>query len=147
MNSCSLKLPTAKRRISWQSTQAILAKEQENSAAIIKKQAELTDKDREIEHLKARLERADTEKELAISEAVRQKEKEISDKSTKIMELTGQLNSQEKENQLKEKSLKEQYEDKLKYKDEQIEYYKDFKGTPVHQNGGGKPGTTLPYGV
>ena len=43
------------------------------------------------------------------------------------MELTGQLNSQEKENQLKEKSLKEQYEDKLKYKDEQIEYYKDFK--------------------
>ena len=30
--------------------QAILAKEQENSAAIIKKQAELTDKDREIEH-------------------------------------------------------------------------------------------------
>ena len=59
--------------------------------------------------------------------AVRQKEKEISDKSTKIMELTGQLNSQEKENQLKEKSLKEQYEDKLKYKDEQIEYYKDFK--------------------
>ena len=107
--------------------QAILAKEQENSAAIIKKQAELTDKDREIEHLKARLEKADTEKELAISEAVRQKEKEISDKSTKIMELTGQLNSQEKENQLKEKSLKEQYEDKLKYKDEQIEYYKDFK--------------------
>lgn len=58
---------------------------------------------------------------------MRQKEKEISDKSTKIMELTGQLNSQEKENQLKEKSLKEQYEDKLKYKDEQIEYYKDFK--------------------
>ena len=54
---------------------------------------------------------------------MRQKEKEISDKSTKIMELTGQLNSQEKENQLKEKSLKEQYEDKLKYKDEQIEYY------------------------
>ena len=44
-----------------------------------------------------------------------------------ITELKGQLSSKETESQLKEKSLKEQYEDKLKLKDEQIEYYKDFK--------------------
>ena len=46
---------------------------------------------------------------------------------TEITELKGQLSSKETESQLKEKSLKEQYEDKLKLKDEQIEYYKDFK--------------------
>ncbi len=37
------------------------------------------------------------------------------------------LSSKEAENQLKERSLKEQYEEKLKLKDEQIEYYRDFK--------------------
>ena len=46
---------------------------------------------------------------------------------TEIAELKGQLSSKETEIHLKEKSLKEQYEDKLKLKDEQIEYYKDFK--------------------
>ncbi len=31
--------------------------------------------------------------------------------------------------------MKTQYEDRLKLKDEQIEYYKDFKARPVYQNG------------
>ena len=38
-----------------------------------------------------------------------------------------ELKNKETENLLNEKSLKEQYEGKLKLKDEQIEYYKDFK--------------------
>ncbi len=36
--------------------------------------------------------------------------------------MKGQLSNKEAEGQLKEKSLKEQYEEKLKAKDEQIEY-------------------------
>lgn len=107
--------------------EAVQKKEKESDSTISKKNEELAEKEREIEHLKAQLERADTEKKLAVSEAVQSKEKELSDKVTEITELKGQLSSKETESQLKEKSLKEQYEDKLKLKDEQIEYYKDFK--------------------
>ena len=107
--------------------EAVQKKEKESDSTISKKNEELAEKEREIEHLKAQLERADTEKKLAVSEAVQSKEKELSDKVTEITELKGQLSSKENESQLKEKSLKEQYEDKLKLKDEQIEYYKDFK--------------------
>ena len=107
--------------------EAVQKKEKESDSTISKKNEELAEKEREIEHLKAQLEKADTEKKLAVSEAVQSKEKELSDKVTEITELKGQLSSKETESQLKEKSLKEQYEDKLKLKDEQIEYYKDFK--------------------
>lgn len=107
--------------------EAVQKKEKESDSTISKKNEELAEKEHEIEHLKAQLERADTEKKLAVSEAVQSKEKELSDKVTEITELKGQLSSKETESQLKEKSLKEQYEDKLKLKDEQIEYYKDFK--------------------
>ena len=107
--------------------EAVQKKEKERDSTISKKNEELAEKELEIEHLKAQLERADTEKKLAVSEAVQSKEKELSDKVTEITELKGQLSSKETESQLKEKSLKEQYEDKLKLKDEQIEYYKDFK--------------------
>ena len=37
------------------------------------------------------------------------------------------IKNKETESRLNEKSLKEQYEDRLRLKDEQIEYYKDFK--------------------
>ena len=107
--------------------EAVQKKEKERDSTISKKNEELAEKELEIEHLKAQLERADTEKKLAVSEAVQSKEKELSDRVTEITELKGQLSSKENESQLKEKSLKEQYEDKLKLKDEQIEYYKDFK--------------------
>lgn len=107
--------------------EAVQKKEKESDYTISKKNEELAEKEREIGRLKAQLERTDTEKKLAVSEAVQSKEKELSDKVTEITELKGQLSSKETESQLKEKSLKEQYEDKLKLKDEQIEYYKDFK--------------------
>ena len=107
--------------------EAVQKKEKESDYTISKKNEELAEKEREIGRLKAQLERTDTKKKLAVSEAVQSKEKELSDKVTEITELKGQLSSKETESQLKEKSLKEQYEDKLKLKDEQIEYYKDFK--------------------
>ena len=84
-------------------------------------------KDREIEMLKAQIERHNAETRLAIKEAVEVKEQEISKKTTEIIELKGQLTSKDTERELKEKNLKEQYESQLKSKEEQIEYYKDFK--------------------
>ena len=58
---------------------------------------------------------------------MQEKEKELSEKMTEITALRGKISNKEAESKLKEQSIKEQYEEKLKLKDEQIEYYKDFK--------------------
>ena len=52
---------------------------------------------------------------------------EINKKEKSIIELKKELELQEKEYTIKEKNIKETYETKLKDKDEQIAYYKDFK--------------------
>lgn len=62
----------------------------------------------------------DTENKLAVEQAISAKDKTIDS-------LSNELSLKEKEFQLKETSMKESYESKLKDKDEQIAYYKDFK--------------------
>ena len=94
---------------------------------ITSKDSELAKKDRMIEQLKMQIAGEKTERELAVSKAVQQKEKELSEKQTEITKLKGQISNTEAQSKLKEQSLKGQYEDRLKLKDEQIEYYKDFK--------------------
>lgn len=108
-------------------SEAVNKKDKEKQEALERKSEELTEKNRIIEELKAKLGNSETEKKLAISEAVQEKEKEISRKLTEITELKSQLSNKDTENQLKEQSLHREYEDKLKAKDELIEYYKDFK--------------------
>ena len=108
-------------------SEAVNKKDKEKQSILESKQGELTEKNRIIEELKAKLENTETERKLAVSEAVQKKEKEISEKLTEITELKSQLSSKDTENQLKEQSLHKEYEEKLKLKDEQIEYYKDFK--------------------
>ena len=103
--------------------------EQEKISAeeIQRKDARIAEMDKEIEALKAKLRGAETETRLAVSEAISEKEKELADKALSITELEGKLESKAAESELREKSLKDQYESALKMKDEQIEYYKDFK--------------------
>lgn len=84
-------------------------------------------KDMEIAKLKAQIASFETDKELAISKAVNEKEKELSEKENCIVKLNAQIETNQKENQLKEQSLKDQYEEKLRFKDEEIAHYKDFK--------------------
>ena len=96
----------------------------EKEAAVKLAQAE---KDTEIAQLKSKIDSLETEKRLAINEAVATKEKEISKQKEKIALLNGQIETNEKTAQLKEQTLKENYEEKLKDKDEQIAYYKDLK--------------------
>ena len=81
---------------------------------------ELHNKTLEINDLKNKIKIMDTEKKLAINEAVIKKDKEIDT-------LTNKLELSKNEYLIKEKSLKENYEEKIKNKDEQILYYKDFK--------------------
>jgi hypothetical protein len=91
------------------------------------KNAEIANKEKEISELKAKLSSADADKRLAIMETISAKDKEIVEKTNEITSLKGQLDAKSTENELNIKSLKENYETKLKDKEEQIEYYKDFK--------------------
>lgn len=104
-----------------------LQQEKEYGDAISQKNGELAEKDKLIEQLKAQLAGTETEKKLAVAEAIQAKEQEITAGKTEIVTLQSKLSAQETEAQLREKSLQEQYEERLKTKEEQIEYYRDFK--------------------
>lgn len=104
-----------------------LNQENERKEMLATKNTEIANKEKEIAELKARLDAAENDKKIAVLEAVNEKEKLLLERSTEITELKGQLGLQETEAELKIKNLKEGYDAKLKDKDEQIEYYKDFK--------------------
>ena len=95
--------------------------------ALSDKDREINEKDKLISELKSRIDLNESEKKLAINEAVQAKEKELGQKESEITELQGKLKTKDVELELKEKTLKESYDIQLKMKDEQIEYYKDFK--------------------
>ena len=99
----------------------------EYTERITQKDMEISEKNKKISELNAKLDASEMEKKLAISEAVEKKNEELRQKITEIAELKGELKNKATENRLNEKSLTDQYEEKLKQKDEQIEYYKDFK--------------------
>ncbi|MBQ6016640.1 MAG: DUF2130 domain-containing protein [Clostridiales bacterium] len=103
--------------------------EQEKSFAetITGKDKEIANKDMEIEQLKNKLAMGDSEKKLAVSDALRDKDKEVADYQAEIIKLKSQIENQKAESALKEKSIEENYQNQLKAKDEQINYYKDFK--------------------
>ena len=81
---------------------------------------ELNKKSLEITELKNQIKIKDTETELTIKNAITEKDKEIASLNNKL-----ELNKNEFI--IKEKNLKDSYEEKIKNKDEQISYYKDFK--------------------
>ena len=83
-------------------------------------QEELQKKELEISDLKKTIEVQESKSELSLQKALSEKDKEIDSLNNKI-ELKN------KEYSIKENSMKEDYESKLKNKDEQIAYYKDFK--------------------
>ena len=101
-------------------------KDKENALQLLKVdiekrlQEDLNKKDLEINDLKNQLAMQETKQEIAIQTATFEKEKTIDDLNNKI-----KLN--QSEFLLKEKNLKDNYEEKIRNKDEQIAYYKDFK--------------------
>ena len=101
-------------------------KDKENSIKLVqielekKYSDEINKKELTITNLQNELKLKDTNQELILKTALSEKEKEIND-------LNNKLENSSNTYLLKEKSLKEQYEDKIKSKDEQIAYYKDFK--------------------
>ena len=101
-------------------------KEKENIIKITKLDIEkelketITEKDKIILELKNKLELQEKENTIKITEAITEKDKMINN-------LSNEIEIKNKEYTIKEKNLKENYEEKLKNKEEQIAYYKDFK--------------------
>ncbi len=81
----------------------------------------------QINTLKAQIAAGDTARKLAVAEAQSKKDEEIAAKNNELIKLQGELQTKEAEMKLKETSLKDNFAQQLKLKDEQIEYYKDFK--------------------
>lgn len=80
----------------------------------------INEKDLKIQELENKIVLQEKDLELAVEKADREKER-------KIDELQNELNVSKTTYALKEKTLKENYEEQLKGKDELIDYYKDFK--------------------
>ncbi len=120
----------------------IAAKEQEINALKFKSKSDLMDevskKEDQIRQLQSRLENADVQKKLELSTALNKVEKE-SDQLYKSVEkerdqLTNALRNKDTERSLAEKTLHEQFQNRLelkeqtlRLKDEEIERLKDFK--------------------
>lgn len=83
-------------------------------------QKDLTSKETELAKLKAELEKAATEKVLAVTQAVTQIEKERD-------ALSNELRAKEYKSKIVENSLKDKYESALQLKTEEIERLKDMK--------------------
>lgn len=74
----------------------------------------------EITRLMAMLNQSRIEKELAVKEAVHDLEKQRD-------RLSSELELQKQKNEISEQSIKQDYETQLRFKDEEIKKYKDFK--------------------
>jgi hypothetical protein len=83
-------------------------------------QSSLVQKETELVALKASMDNAELQKELAVTQAVTLVEKERDG-------LSAELKNKEHENQLLETSMKDKYESEIQLKDEAIERLKDMK--------------------
>lgn len=87
----------------------------------------ISEKDKEILELQNKINTLDKDKELEINKIKNELNTQILEKDSNIAKLNGEKELSEKEFQIKEQSLKEKYETELRFKDEEIARYKDFK--------------------
>ncbi len=90
------------------------------NAQIQKKDSELLAKDNELALLKDKLAGIEDKKKLEISQA-------LSDKDLEIAELKNANSLSVSQSQLEKNALRDEYEAKLKFAQEQVDYYKDMK--------------------
>ncbi|MDY6363753.1 MAG: DUF2130 domain-containing protein [Cyanobacteriota bacterium] len=102
----------------------ISANKIEKDAAISETEAK---KNQEIADLKNKLSSFDKDKELEIAKLKSEMNEKLSQKENDINNLKNEQALSEKEYLLKEQSVKDRYETELRFKDEEIEHYKDFK--------------------
>lgn len=88
---------------------------------------EMLAKENELSLLKEKINTYDSRQELMVEKAIKGKDDKILDLEKTIFTLKNALDTSDKNIKIKTAELKEQYESKLKDKDEQINYYKDLK--------------------
>ena len=87
----------------------------------------IAQKDKEVGELKNKIKTYDANKAVEIANVMADMSNKLSAQENFILKLTNESELALKEYQLKEKTLKEKYEAELKFKDEEILRYKDFK--------------------
>ena len=90
-------------------------------------QRQLSEKDLEIQRLKAELAAQKTMAEGALQSALAEKEQELARKELSIARLQGDMQLKDTQLAMREQELASTYEQKLKEKDREIDYYRDFK--------------------
>lgn len=84
-------------------------------------------KDKELLQLQNKLKNFNKDKDLQIANIMTDMSNKLTAQENFILKLTNESELAEKEFKLREQSLKDQYENQLRFKDEEIERYKDFK--------------------
>lgn len=84
-------------------------------------------KEIEVLELKNKIASFNKDKDLEIANIVAEMNNKIVAQENFILKLTNDSELAEKEYKLREQSLKEQFEERLRFKDEEIERYRDFK--------------------
>lgn len=84
-------------------------------------------KDKEVLQLQNKLKNFNKDKDLQIANIMTDMSNKLATQENFILKLTNESELAEKEFKLREQSLKDQYENQLRFKDEEIERYKDFK--------------------
>lgn len=97
------------------------------AAIVAKAQRKIAEREARIAALVAQIQANKTEQDLAVQKAVSEKADELNQKVIEIEQLKGQIDSKTKEAELAQNNLKANYEQQLKFKDEEIERYKNFK--------------------
>ena len=87
----------------------------------------LSEAKQEIEQLKSKINIAESEKTLALKDEEFKKKDELLEKDKLISKMQTEIESSKTGNEIEIRNLKENYEMKLKQKDETIDYYKDLK--------------------
>ena len=90
-------------------------------------QKKLAEKELEIQRLESRLEMQGSTIDAKVNSALSAKNEELAKKELSIVELNGMLSVKESEMLMREQAIKTEYEHRLKEKDVEIGYYKDFK--------------------
>ena len=118
----AVKLAESNKDLEIQELRMKLSNSEEQTKSKLEKQFqdELNKRILEIQELKSKLDLLESKRELEIQKVVSEKDKLIDS-------LSSEMELKNKENEIRQNTMKEQYEIKLKDKDEQIAYYKDFK--------------------
>lgn len=84
-------------------------------------------KDKEVLELQNKLKNFNKDKDLQIANIMTDMSNKLAAQENFILKITNESELAEKEFKLREQALKDQYENQLRFKDEEIERYKDFK--------------------